>query len=163
MIYYLKRKYYAAVRNPYLERRGIVESPGTNREIAENNGTEEASQSTPSQSDSAAKLKVEGNKLVSSEKAKTPVYQNLGKSGIDKVNKATSKDSNRLKNRQINQNININRNTNINNPAREKEAELNAQVRMSKMTQQAQAARNVNEKLIEMQKTEPLKPLSMNS
>lgn len=153
----LKRKTYASVRNPYMERRMPQES--TNEEIAEDNGTSQADEEMDGNKTPSKVSKVTANK----DKNKTPVYQNLNKNNrIDKVNDATNRDKNRLRNKTTNQNINITRNTNINNPSKEKAAELDAQVKMAKVHQKEAQNAGVNEKLIEIQKTSPLKPLSMS-
>ena len=143
--YVLKRKSYAVVRNPYIERRVIPKSSDENEsELLDNSNTPEL------------------NKQVKKMRNETPVYQNLDKdkNNIQKVNNIASK-ANKDK-LSKNQNININKTTNINNPSKEKAAELDAQVKMSKMRQQSADGSSVNEKLIEIQKTNPLKPLSMN-
>jgi hypothetical protein len=157
--YIIKRKRYAAVRNPYKER--VAESYDQNQEIAENNGTievnEDLSEYSPKSNKSAERIK---DKL---DKNKTPIYQNLNKNTkVDNVNRYLNKDKNKLNNKTTNQNINITRNTNINNPSKEKAAELDAQVKMAKLQQKQSQGGGVNEKLIEIQKTNPLKPLSMD-
>ena len=157
--YIIKRKRYAAVRNPYKER--VAEVYNQSEEIAEDNGTTEVDENLskyqPKSNESAERIK---NKLGKNE---TPIYQNLSRNTkVDNINKSLDKDRNRLKNKTVNQNINITRNTNINNPSKEKAAELDAQVKMAKLQQKQSQSGGVNEKLIEIQKTNPLKPLGMN-
>lgn len=155
--YIIKRKNYAVVRNPYMEKvtKDLVDSG-----MIDENGNLVQQTEEPIES---SELKIKDNKLVKSDKSKSPVYQNLGdKTKTQKVNDITSKDRNRLRNKTVNQNVNITRNTNINNPSKEKAAELDAQVKMAKLDQKASQSGGVNEKLIEIQKTNPLKPLSMN-
>ena len=154
--YIIKRKNYAVVRNPYQERvtRDLVDSGMIDEEGNPVQQTENPIESND--------LKIRDNKLVKDDKSKSPVYQNLDKTRNQKVNDITSKDRNRLRNRTVNQNVNITRNTNISNPSKEKAAELDAQVKMAKLDQKASQNGGVNEKLIEIQKTNPLKPLSMD-
>lgn len=154
--YILKRRNFAVVRNPYQERvtRDLVDSGMIDEEGNPVQQTENPIESND--------LKIRDNKLVKDDKSKSPVYQNLDKTRNQKVNDITSKDRNRLRNRTVNQNVNITRNTNISNPSKEKAAELDAQVKMAKLDQKASQNGGVNEKLIEIQKTNPLKPLSMD-
>lgn len=148
-IYIIKRKSYSAVRNPYLERR----MEAADKMAAEDQLTDQ-SDDVPTKSDTP-----EFSKQVKKMK-ESPVYQNLDKDKkSDKVNKILSKDN---RNKLKTQNININKTTNINNPSKEKTAEIDAQVKMAKMRQQSAEGGGVNSKLIEIQKTNPLKPLSMN-
>lgn len=155
--YLLRRKSYATVRNPHQERMAMQSN-----QIAEDNGTELAegnvAEMSPNKPRNAEELSENLNK-----KAKTPVYQNLKNRKADEVNKIMNRDDRRLRNKNVNHNINITRNTNINNPAKEKAAELDAQVKMARMQQKAAESGGVNTKLIEIQKTNPLKPLSMNN
>lgn len=155
--YLLKRKSYASVRNPFKERREMLQS----NQIAEDNGTELAEDSVaemnPNRPKNAEELSEKLNK-----KSETPVYQNLKKDKVAEVNKLLNRDDRRLRNKTVNQNINITRNTNISNPAKEKAAELDAQVKMARMQQKAAEGGGVNSKLIEIQKTNPLKPISMS-
>lgn len=152
MATYILKRMYAAVRNPYLERKSREELNESPSEVSEAEDL--------SSKDAAEKV----SKNLKAEEDKTPVYQNLGKeSEIYKTNKILDKDRNRLRNRTLNQNININRNTNISNPAKEKEIQMNTQLKIAEMQQKSsENAGGVNEKLIEIQKTNPLKPISMN-
>lgn len=155
--YLLKRKSYAVVRNPFKEKRDSLQS----NQIAEDNGTELAEKNvaemTPNRPRNAEELSENLNM-----KSKTPVYQNLKNNRkADEVNKIMDRDNRRLRNKTVNQNINITRNTNISNPAKEKAAELDAQVKMARLQQKAAEGGGVNAKLIEIQKTNPLKPISM--
>lgn len=154
--YILKRRNFAVVRNPYQEKvtKDLADSGMIDEEGNLVQQTEEPIESND--------LKIKDNKLVKDDKSKSLVYQNLDKTRNQKVNDITSKDRNRLRNRTVNQNVNITRNTNISNPSKEKAAELDAQVKMAKLDQKASQNGGVNEKLIEIQKTNPLKPLSMD-
>lgn len=167
--YVLKRKSYASVRNPHLERKGdVVDSGGSqsyNEDLAEDYNTEELDESnvkTPVKVDS----EMAKNKLAKDSRSKTPVYQNLkDTTRLSQANDVLQRDSRRLRNRNrtVNQNININRNTNISNPDKVKAAEMDARVKMQKMSQHdTWRDKLATSRLIEIQKTNPLKPLSMD-
>lgn len=63
----------------------------------------------------------------------------------------------------INQNINISRNTMITNKSSENAAKLRAVAALQKIKNQNANANGVDDRLIEMQKVTPLKPVSINS
>lgn len=163
--YVLKRVTYASVRNPHEEVLTTGSRQSFNQDIAESHNTEEIGNNQMQEPMEVKTSQAAKNALTRKAKVDTPVYQNLNdRTRIDKANNALHDDDRRLKNRNrtVNQNINITRNTNISNPAKETAAKLDAQVKMARMQQKASEGGGVNAKLIEMQKTNPLKPLSMN-
>lgn len=150
--YILRRKYYASVRNPYLERLNMMQG-----NVSEDDSVDDVESSEESSDDTVEHAKSTPKKV-----EKAPVYQNLNQSVMNKVNNAVAKNKNTLRNKNVNQNVNINKTTNINNSAKEKEVKTNAQLKMAELQQKQSKGGGVNEKLIEIQKTNPLKPLSMN-
>lgn len=156
-------KRFAAVRNPYKERRmeemmekGMIPVDSETGQPVHNEPSVDVMDAKPQDAkDVARNLGVDKNK--------TPVYQNLTPNKKDKeVTAATATDKNRLRNKNVNQNINITRNTTVTNNSKDKETETNAQLQIYENQSKNTNGESVNAKLIEIQKTNPLKPVSMN-
>lgn len=161
MATYILRRSFAAVRNPYKERRmeemmekGMVPVDSETGQPIHNDKVDVLNPKPQDAKDVARNLGVDKNK--------TPVYQNLTPNEKDKeVNSILDRDRNRLRNKNINQNINITRNTTKTDASKDKETETNAQLKMAEMQNKNANGEGVNAKLIEIQKTSPLKPISM--
>lgn len=160
MATYILRRTFAAVRNPYKERRmeemmekGMVPVDSETGQPIHNEPSVDVTNPKPKNAEDLAR-NLGTNKM--------PVYQNLTPNKRDKeVTAATARDRNRLRNKNVNQNINITRNTTVTNNSKDKETETNAQLQIYENQTKNANGESVNAKLIEIQKTNPLKPISM--
>lgn len=151
----------------YILSRKLYASQAVNRDVAaeENNYNlpESVEDINPYNLTTADRVKYMKEKL---EKTKSP--EKIKPMSLDKLKKASeelsklNQDKTKTRNKTINQNININRNTITTNPSKEKEVQANSQLQMMKLQDKTSGGNGVNEKLIELQKTTPLKPLSIN-